>query len=47
MEITNPIYVNEREQWREWLSNNHNQKTEVWLILPKKSSEKTNSYKKS
>ena len=39
MEITNPIYVNERKQWREWLSNNHNQKTEVWLILPKKSSE--------
>ena len=40
MEITNSIYVNEREQWREWLSENHNRETEVWLILPKKSSGK-------
>ena len=40
MKITNQIYVIEREQWREWLTINHDLKTEVWLILPKKSSGK-------
>ena len=38
MEITDSLYVSEREQWREWLSKNHDRETEVWLILPKKSS---------
>jgi len=40
MEITNSLYFTKREQWREWLSKNHDQETEVWLILPKKSSGK-------
>jgi uncharacterized protein YdeI (YjbR/CyaY-like superfamily) len=26
-----------RKEWRRWLKVNHNLKTEVWLVLPKKS----------
>jgi uncharacterized protein YdeI (YjbR/CyaY-like superfamily) len=26
-----------REGWRRWLKVNHNQKSEIWLVLPKKS----------
>jgi len=26
-----------REEWRRWLKANHNRRSEIWLILPKKS----------
>ena len=36
--IGNTLHVQDRLQWREWLMENHDKATEIWLILPKKSS---------
>lgn len=38
MEITTTVYVATRAKWREWLNENHNSETEIWLIYPRKSS---------
>lgn len=38
--IGKTLYVSDREHWREWLSENHGKETEVWLVVPKKSSGK-------
>ena len=31
------IVFQDRKEWRRWLRVNHDRKTEVWLVLPKKS----------
>ena len=36
----NTLHVQDRLQWREWLMENRDKETEIWLILPKKSSGK-------
>lgn len=38
--IGNTLHVQDRHQWREWLMENHDKATEIWLVLPKKSSGK-------
>ena len=38
--IGNTLHVQDQRQWREWLIENHDKETEVWLVLPKKSSGK-------
>ena len=38
--IGNTLHVQDRCQWREWLMKNHDKETEIWLVLPKKSSGK-------
>ena len=38
--IGNTLHVQDRYQWREWLMKNHDKETEIWLVLPKKSSGK-------
>ena len=38
--IRNTLLVQNRCQWREWLMENHDTETEIWLVLPKKSSGK-------
>jgi uncharacterized protein YdeI (YjbR/CyaY-like superfamily) len=34
--VTSVIYE-DRKRWRRWLRANHDRRTEVWLVLPKKS----------
>ena len=36
--IGNTLHVQDRRQWREWLLKNHDKETEIWLVLPLKSS---------
>ena len=36
MEIINPIYFTNRQQWRAWLWGNFDKEKEVWLIFPHK-----------
>lgn len=36
MDITETYYAKDRNNWRKWLSKNHNKKTEIWLIYYKK-----------
>jgi uncharacterized protein YdeI (YjbR/CyaY-like superfamily) len=36
MEITEKLYVTNRDDWREWLRKNHATKKEIWLIYYKK-----------
>jgi uncharacterized protein YdeI (YjbR/CyaY-like superfamily) len=31
------IVFHDEERWRRWLRVNHNRKSEIWLVLPKKS----------
>jgi len=38
MEITKTLYVTDREQWRDWLAENHKSAGEIWLIYYKKKS---------
>jgi uncharacterized protein YdeI (YjbR/CyaY-like superfamily) len=40
MEIGETLYVTDRKQWREWLSENYAKKKEVWLIYYNKASGK-------
>jgi uncharacterized protein YdeI (YjbR/CyaY-like superfamily) len=30
------LYVKDREEWRAWLSANHDRRDEIWLLFPKK-----------
>ena len=39
-EITETLYVKNREAWRKWLEKNHSRKKEIWLIYYKVSSGK-------
>ena len=36
MQINNSLHFENRQQWREWLQQNHNTQTELWLIFYKK-----------
>lgn len=36
MQITETFYPKTRNEWREWLKNYHDKKTEIWLIYFKK-----------
>ena len=40
MEISEKIYLTDREQWREWLKENHATAKDIWLIYYKKNSGK-------
>lgn len=40
MEITETFCAENRQQWREWLSQYHDKKTEIWLIFYDKESNK-------
>ncbi len=44
MDITETVLCKDRQEWRNWLQNNHNKKTEIWLLSPNK---KTLSYLES
>jgi len=35
MEITENLYVINRDEWRAWLEKNHKSKKEIWLIYYK------------
>lgn len=41
MEITETFYASERDQWRQWLADNHATAKEIWLIYYSKASAKT------
>jgi uncharacterized protein YdeI (YjbR/CyaY-like superfamily) len=32
MDITETVHCKSRQEWREWLQANHDQKTEIWLL---------------
>jgi uncharacterized protein YdeI (YjbR/CyaY-like superfamily) len=36
MEITETFYPKSRAEWRNWLKENHESKTEIWMITPRK-----------
>ena len=38
MEIGKMLYVTNRKDWREWLSENHDKEKEIWLINYRKDS---------
>ncbi len=38
MQITKTLYVGNRAEWPDWLSNNGSTEAEIWLIYPRKSS---------
>ncbi|WP_109300484.1 YdeI family protein [Aquimarina sp. AU474] len=40
LETLETVYFDNRNEWRKWLEENFELKTEVWLIYPKKSSAK-------
>jgi uncharacterized protein YdeI (YjbR/CyaY-like superfamily) len=40
MEISEKIYLTDREQWRKWLKENHATAKDIWLIYYKKNSGK-------
>jgi uncharacterized protein YdeI (YjbR/CyaY-like superfamily) len=40
MEITKTLYVKDREEWRKWLEEHHDNEDEVWLVYYKKGSGK-------
>jgi uncharacterized protein YdeI (YjbR/CyaY-like superfamily) len=40
MPITETFYAENRQQWREWLGQYHDKKTEIWLIFYDKESNK-------
>lgn len=40
VEITEKLYVTNRDEWRAWLEKNHNTKKEIWLIYYKKHTRK-------
>lgn len=40
MKLGKTLYVTNRKHWREWLEENHDKKTEIWLVFYKKASGK-------
>jgi uncharacterized protein YdeI (YjbR/CyaY-like superfamily) len=40
MEITKTFYTAERGEWRKWLMYNYKTAEEIWLVFPKKASER-------
>jgi len=37
-QVVEELYVQNRDEWREWLSRNYDKKSEVWLVYFKKKS---------
>ena len=37
MEITEKLHTTSREQWRDWLADNHSTKREIWISTTKSS----------
>ena len=44
MDITNTSKPKNRTQWREWLRENHQKLTEIWLLLDDRTEEPTVLY---
>lgn len=40
MEITNTLYITDRKDWRAWLKKHYKTAQEIWLVYPKKATEK-------
>jgi uncharacterized protein YdeI (YjbR/CyaY-like superfamily) len=40
MEITQTLYVTDRKDWRNWLKKHHKTEEEIWLVYPKKATNK-------
>lgn len=40
MNVGKTLYVDSRNKWRNWLSENHNKEKEIWLISYRKDSGK-------
>jgi len=40
VEITKTLYVTDREEWRQWLSEHHASEPEIWLVYFRKASNK-------
>lgn len=40
MEVSETLYVTNREDWRRWLEKNHRDKNEIWLVYYRKESGK-------
>lgn len=40
MDNITTLYLTDRDEWREWLKQNFNDKADIWLVYPKKSSGK-------
>ena len=38
MDISETLYVTDRKEWRDWLETYFDKKKEIWLLFPKKSS---------
>jgi uncharacterized protein YdeI (YjbR/CyaY-like superfamily) len=41
MEVGDTLLVSTRDEWREWLTQHHDQYREIWLVYYKKTSGKT------
>jgi hypothetical protein len=41
MEITQTLYVTNREDWRNWLKKNYKNQKDIWLVYPKKATGKS------
>lgn len=40
MEVTNTLYVTNRDDWRNWLEEHYSEETEIWLVYYRKESGK-------
>ncbi len=40
MEITQTLYITDRKDWRNWLKKNYKSEKEIWLVYPKKATDK-------
>ncbi len=40
MEISQTLYVVRRKDWRDWLKKHYNTESEVWLVYPRKATDK-------
>ena len=41
MDKMNTLYVSDRKEWRKWLEKNFNKQREIWLVYPKKHTNKS------
>jgi uncharacterized protein YdeI (YjbR/CyaY-like superfamily) len=42
MRVTKTLYVSRREDWRQWLQENHSSKDEIWLVFYRKETGQAN-----
>lgn len=40
MEITKNLYITKQKDWRDWLKKNYKAEQEIWLVYPKKETDK-------